>query len=86
VTGPSTCWYREPARRPTIGWCPPTCTGPVTHGERAGNGDRLLYCEGHANWRIKTIRLPLVIRLQPNEPSEPSEDTEVGELLEARVA
>ena len=61
------CRYRDPAQRPTIGWCPHSCTGPVTHSERAGNGDQLLYCEAHAYWRRKTIHLPLVRRMPPDE-------------------
>jgi hypothetical protein len=56
------CWYRDTAHRPTIGWCPRSCNGPTTYSERAGNGDDLRYCEAHADWRRKTIRLPLVRR------------------------
>lgn len=60
------CWYRDPAHRPRVGWCPSTCHGPVTHAERLGNGDEHAYCETHAQWRRRTIRLPtLVRRLQP---------------------
>jgi hypothetical protein len=66
-TQPPGCWYRDPTHRPTIGWCPLSCNGPVTHSERTGNGDLLLYCEAHAYWRRKTIRLPLVIRLRPGD-------------------
>jgi hypothetical protein len=88
---PSPCWYRDPKRQPTVGWCPPTCNGPVTHSERAGNGDKLLYCEAHAYWRAKTIRLPLVRRLRPGEPlptttSEADADPRDLAPPEARVA
>lgn len=55
------------ARRPAVGWCPAACSGPVTHSERAGNGDKWLYCEAHAYWRRKTIRLPIVRPLRPGE-------------------
>jgi hypothetical protein len=61
------CWYADPGHRPTVGWCPSTCTGLITHSERAGNGDKLLYCEAHAYWRRKTIRLPLVRRMPLDE-------------------
>jgi hypothetical protein len=67
VTPLLSCWYADPAHRPSVGWCPPACNGPVTHSERAHNGDRLLYCETHAYWRHKTIRLPLVRRMRPGE-------------------
>ena len=78
MTRPSICWYRAAEHQPTIGWCPPTCNGPVTHSERAGNGDKLLYCEGHASWRAKTIRLPLVRRLRPGEPLTTTPTTEAA--------
>jgi hypothetical protein len=32
----------------------------LTDSERAGNGDQDVYCEAHAYWRRKTIRLPLL--------------------------
>jgi hypothetical protein len=91
VTQPSLCWYRDPKHQPTVGWCPPTCNGPVTHSERAGNGDKLLYCEAHAYWRIRTIRLPLVRPLQPGEPLQstttaPTEDAQDQVLPQTRVA
>jgi hypothetical protein len=90
-TRPSICWYRNPKHQPTIGWCPSTCNGPVTHSERADNGDKLLYCEAHAYWRTKTIRLPIVRRLQPGGPLQTTPTTLVDEpqdraRLEARVA
>jgi hypothetical protein len=56
-----------------MGWCPPWCDGPVTHSERAGNGDHHLYCEAHAHRRRKTIRLPLLRRLRPGERPDPSD-------------
>ena len=47
-----------------MSWCPPACRpGPVTHSERAGDGALLQYCEVHAYWRGRTIRLPLVRRI-----------------------
>jgi hypothetical protein len=64
---PPVCWYADPHHRPAIGWCPQSCNGPPTHSELAGNGDRLVYCEAHAYWRRKTIRLPLVRRMRPGE-------------------
>lgn len=67
MTTSAGCWYAGPGHRPLIGWCPSTCNGPATHSERAGNGDKLLYCEAHAYWRRKTIRLPLVRRMRPGE-------------------
>jgi hypothetical protein len=39
----------------------------VLFSERAGNGDQLVYCEAHAYWRRKTIGLPLVRRMSPDE-------------------
>jgi hypothetical protein len=66
------CWYADPAHRPAVSWCPPACRGPVTHSERAGDGALLLYCEVHAYWRRKTIRLPLVRRIPPgSQPLSP---------------
>lgn len=67
MTSAATCWYGDPVHRPTIGWCPRSCNGPVTHSERAGHGDQLFYCEAHAYWRRKTIALPLVWRIPPGE-------------------
>jgi hypothetical protein len=61
------CWYGDPAHRPAVGWCPSSCHGPVTHSERTGQGDQLVYCEAHAHWRRRTIRLPLVRRMRPGE-------------------
>jgi hypothetical protein len=61
------CWYLDPGHRPSIGWCPRRCNGPPTHSERAATGDQLLYCEAHAYWRRKTIRVAAVRRLRPNE-------------------
>lgn len=68
MSRPVDCWYHDPGHRPTIGWCPASCNGPVTHAERAGDGDQLVYCEAHAYWRRKTVRLPLVWRMRPSEP------------------
>jgi hypothetical protein len=65
--GAPVCWYADPHHRPAIGWCPQSCNGPPTHSELAGNGERLLYCEAHAYWRRKTIRLPLVRRMRPDD-------------------
>lgn len=59
------CWYADPAHRPAVSWCPPACTGAVTHSERAGDGELRQYCEVHAYWRRQTIRLPLVRRIPP---------------------
>jgi hypothetical protein len=67
------CWYRDPAHRPPLGWCPSTCHGPVTHAERLGNGDKHLYCDTHAHWRRQTIRLPTLVRRMP--PGEQPEGT-----------
>lgn len=50
-----------------VGWCPGTCNGPVTHSERVDGGVQHVYCEAHAYWRRKTIRLPLVRRLRTGE-------------------
>lgn len=71
MTRTAGCWYAEPAHRPTIGWCPSACNRQVTHSERASNGDKLTYCEAHAYWRRKTIRLPLVRRMRPGEQHPP---------------
>jgi hypothetical protein len=54
------CCYRDPVHRPAVGWRPTSCNGPVTHAERAVDGDELVYCEAHAYGRRTTIRLPLV--------------------------
>jgi hypothetical protein len=62
-----TCWYADREHRPSIGWCPSSCNGPPTFSERAANGDKLVYCDAHAYWRRKTIRLPLVRRMRPDE-------------------
>ena len=67
VTPSVACWYSSAAHRPTVGWCPLSCNGTVTHSERSGNGDKLLYCEAHASWRCRTIRLRLVRPLRPGE-------------------
>jgi hypothetical protein len=72
VTRPVDCWYRDPGHQPTIGWCPASCNGQVTHSELVGNGERRVYCEAHAYWRRKTIRLPLVRRLRPGETVRPA--------------
>ncbi len=72
VTQPVVCWYGDPQHQPRMGWCPPSCNGPATHSERAGNGDQHAYCEAHAHWRRKTIRLPLVRRLRLGERPDPS--------------
>jgi len=73
VTPPVGWWYGDPQHQPRIGWCPPSCHGPVTHSERAGNGDQHVYCEAHAHWRRKTIRLPLLRRLRSGERPDPSD-------------
>ena len=72
MTEPGACWYSDPAHQPTLGWCPRSCTGAVIYSERAGNGDQLVYCDTHAYWRRKTIRLPLVRRMRPGEQPSPS--------------
>ena len=54
-----------------IGWCPGSCNGPVTHSERTDEGVQHVYCEVHAYWRRKTIRLPLVRRMRDGELREP---------------
>jgi hypothetical protein len=72
VTPPVGCWFGDPQHQPRMGWCPLSCDGPATHSERAGNGDQHVYCEAHAHWRRKTIRLPLVRRLQLGERPNPS--------------
>jgi hypothetical protein len=66
MTRTTGCWYADPAHRPTVGWCPSACNGPVTHSERAGNGDKLMYCEAHAYWRRKTTGWRLR-RMRPDE-------------------
>ena len=66
------CWYSDPQRQPALGWCPGSCTGAVTYSERASNGDKRVYCDTHAYWRRKTIRLPLVRRMRPSEQPRPS--------------
>jgi hypothetical protein len=71
VTASGDCWYSGPEHQPAVGGCPPSCSGPVLYSERAGNGDQLLYCEAHAYWRRKTIRLPLVRRMRPGEQPRP---------------
>lgn len=63
VAPPAGCWYADPAHRPVVSWCPPACSGPVTHRERASDGELLQYCDVHAHWRRETIRLPLVRRI-----------------------
>ena len=72
ATPPVGCWYGDPQHQPRMGWCPLSCDGPATHSERAGNGDQHIYCEAHAHWRRKTIRLPLVRRLALGERPDPS--------------
>ena len=72
MTGPGDCWYSDPERQPTLGWCPRACRGAVIYSERAGNGDQHVYCDAHAYWRRKTIRLPLVRRLRPGQQLSPS--------------
>ena len=70
---PRGCWYRDPAHRPSLGWCPSDCHGPVSHAERLGNGDQHVYCEAHAHWRRQTIQLPTLVRRMPSgeQPEEP---------------
>lgn len=66
VATPAACWYRDVAHRPRLGSCPRACQGPPSHAERVGNGDQHVYCETHAAWRRRTIRLPtLVFQLAP---------------------
>jgi hypothetical protein len=72
ATPPVGCWYADPQHQPRMGWCPLSCDGPATHSERTGNGDQHAYCEAHAHWRRKTIRLPLVRRLRLGEGPDPS--------------
>jgi hypothetical protein len=62
---PPDCWYRDLAHHPRLGWCPRTCQGLVTFAERLGNGDQHLYCDTHAHWRHRTIRLPTLVRRMP---------------------
>jgi hypothetical protein len=58
-----------------LGWCPASCSGAVIYSERAGNGDQHLYCDTHAHWRRKTIRLfSLVRRMRTGEQPSPSRD------------
>lgn len=71
VASPRGCWYSIPEHRPAIGWCPETCNGPPSHTERASDGEQLLYCEAHAYWRRRTVRLRLVRRMRPDEVPEP---------------
>jgi hypothetical protein len=72
VTEPADCWYSDPGHQPALGWCPRSCRGAITHSERVGNGDQLVYCDAHAYWRRKTIRLPLVLRLRRGQQPSPS--------------
>jgi hypothetical protein len=72
TASPAACWYRDPDHRPTIGWSPASCNGPVTHSERTGDGYKRLYCEAHAYWRRKTIGIPIVRRIRPGEALEPA--------------
>ena len=72
MTEPGACWYSDPAHQPRLGWCPRSCSGAVIYSERAGNGDQHVYCDTHAYWRRKTIRLPLVRRRRPGEQPSPS--------------
>jgi hypothetical protein len=44
----------------------------VIFSERTSNGDQHVYCDTHAYWRRKTIRLPLVRRMRPGEQASPS--------------
>lgn len=75
MRAPGDCWYRDPEHRPAVGGCPPSCSGPVICSERAGNGEQLLYCEAHGDWRRRTARLPLVRRIRPGEQAgSPSAD------------
>jgi hypothetical protein len=54
------CWYLAPGHRPAIGRCPAQCRGPLTHTERAADGARRAYCDEHAHWRQRTVRVPLL--------------------------
>ena len=62
--------------RPTaptqVGPRPRTCRGAVIYSERTGDGDQHVYCDTHAHWRRRTIRLPLVRRMRHGEQSSPS--------------
>ena len=78
VTRPGVCWYGDPEHQPMLGWCPRSCTGAVIYSERTGNGDQHVYCDAHGNWRRKTIRLPLVRRMQPGEQPSPPPTTPNG--------
>jgi hypothetical protein len=60
-------WSFLTNHQPALGWYPRSCRGPVTRSERTGNGDQLVYCDVHACWRRKTIRLPLVWRMRPGD-------------------
>jgi hypothetical protein len=73
VAPPVGCWYGDPQHQPRMGWCPLSCNSPVTYSERAGNGDQHVYCDAHAHWRRKTIRLPLVRRLRLGERPNPAD-------------
>lgn len=62
ASAPACCWYRDPAHRPRIGWCPSSCDGLVSYAERLGDGAQHAYCEAHGHWRRRTIRLPTLVR------------------------
>ena len=65
TTEAATCWYRDPAHRPPLGWCPATCHGLVAFAERVGGGEQHTYCEAHGDWRRRTTHLPTVVRRLP---------------------
>ena len=71
MTEPGVCWYRDPGTSPGC-WCPRSCSGAVIYSEHTGDGDQHVYCDTHAYWRRKTIRLPLVRRCVPGEQPRPS--------------
>ena len=62
----TTCWYREAAHRPPLGWCPATCHGLVAFAERVGGGEQHTYCEAHGDWRRRTTHIPTVVRRLPD--------------------
>jgi hypothetical protein len=74
VTQPGACWYSDPGHQPALGWCPRVCSGAVIFSERVGNGDQHVYCDTHAYWRRKTIRLPLVWRMRRDQAPSASRD------------
>ena len=58
-------WVQASLKTPTMPVGP--CSGAVIYSEHTGNGDQHVYCDTHAYWRRKTIRLPLVRRMRTGE-------------------